>query len=119
MCSRLFDYQQYQRRLETRLLTVARSNIVYDGALVGVGPGVPVEGQLRSGSDVGVEPSGSRALVAVDVVSAQGSRLDESKILVQGIPARCLWSRVRWGVVPYWVGALGPDVVGSDTTNKA
>ena len=72
-------------------VTVARSDVVDDGALVAVGPGVPVEGQLGASCDVGVEPGGGRALVAVDVVGAQGSGLDEPKILVQRIPTSSLW----------------------------
>lgn len=59
-------------------LTVAGSDVVDDGALVAVRPGVPVEGQLRASSNIGIKPCCGRTLVAVDVVRGQSSRLDES-----------------------------------------
>lgn len=98
--------------------TIARSNIVDDGALVAVWPGVPVEGKLRASDDIGVEPSSSRALVTGDLVSAQRSRLDKTKVLVQGIPTRSLRPGVRRRIVPHRIRTIGPYFVGSDTTNE-
>jgi len=86
---------------------------------VAVRPSVPVEGQLGTGSDIRVELGGGRALVTVDVVSAQGGRLNETKVLVQRVPTSSLRPRVCGRVVPYRIRALGPDIVGSDAAHEA
>jgi hypothetical protein len=100
-------------------LTVAWSDVVDDRALVAVRPSVPVEGQLRASSYIRVKPGSCRTLVTVDIVSAQGGRLDEAKVLVQRVPTSSLGPRIRWGVVPHRIGTLGPDVVGSDAAYEA
>jgi hypothetical protein len=60
----------FSKRLQAILLTIAWSDVVDNGALVCVWPGVPVEFQVSASGDTGVLLAGSRALVAVDVVSA-------------------------------------------------
>lgn len=77
-------------------VTVAGRDVVYDGPLVAVGPGVPVEGQRGASSSGSVEASGCCALVAVYVNSADGGGLDESEVLVQRVPAGCLRATVCW-----------------------
>lgn len=99
--------------------TVAWCDVVDDRTLVAVRPSVPVEGQGRTSSNVCVKSGSRRALVTVDVVSAQGGGLNESKILVQRVPTSSLGPGVGRRVVPYRIRALGPDIVGSDAADEA
>lgn len=101
------------------MLTVARSNIVNDGALVAFRPGVPVERQLRAGSGSSVESAGSCALVAVDIVGTGGGGLNKSVVLVQGSPASCLRPRIGRAVEPHRVSALSPGTVAADIPDMA
>jgi hypothetical protein len=79
---------------ERRAVTCSEvsSDIVNDGALVCIWPGVPVELQVSTGGDTSVLLASSRALVTVDVVSASSSRLNKAVVLVQGVPASSLSS---------------------------
>jgi len=79
-------------RSERRAVTIAWSDIVNDGALVCIWPGVPVELQVSTSGDTSVLLASSRALVTVDVVSASSSRLNKAIVLVQGVPTSSLSS---------------------------
>jgi hypothetical protein len=89
-----------------KLRTVALGEVVDDGTLVSVGPGVPVQGQGVAGVGLDVLLAGLRALVAGDVGAGEGARGDKAVILVHGLPAGRLGGRARGLVVPIRVGTL-------------
>ena len=94
-------------------LTIARCDVVDDGPLVAVRPGVPLEFNSVSSVGARIETSSSSALVAVDVCCPNGVWLNETEVLVQGVPSCCLGTRIFGVVVPDRVGAFGrcaPDV---------
>ena len=75
---------------------------------MGLGPGVPEDGEGIAG--VGLDVGGARggALVAGDVGGVEGVGLHEPVVLVHSLPAGRLRRRALRLVVPVRVGALDP-----------
>lgn len=84
-----------------------------------VGPSAPFKFDSVTGIDIGIETSGCGALVAIHVCSADGVRLDETDVLVQGIPACSLRTSILGIVVPDWVRAVGKGSLHVDTLDEA
>lgn len=63
------------------------SDVVNDGAVVRLGPGVPLESDRATSSNAGSVGGGSSTLVADDVGGASGVGLNEAVVLVAGRPA--------------------------------
>ena len=66
---------------------VAGRDVVDHGAVVALGPGVPLQRDGAAGGDGGVVVGGDGALVADDVRVGEGAGLDEAVVLVVGGPA--------------------------------
>ncbi|KAI6754104.1 hypothetical protein HG530_013280 [Fusarium avenaceum] len=75
----------------------ARSEVVDDGTLVRLGPGVPLDGDLLTGLDAGGLDSVLGALVADDVGVTEGGGLNEAVVGVGGEPSDELLGRVVVG----------------------
>ena len=84
-----------------------------------VWPCAPLEINGVARVDVGVESSGGRALVAVDVGGPDGGGLNEANVLVQGVPACCLGTTVGGVVVPDGVGSVGEFAIDGDPGDEA
>jgi hypothetical protein len=78
-------------------LSTASSEVVNDGTLVGLGPGVPLDGDLLTGLDLGGLDGVLGTLVADDVGITEGGRLNETVIGVLGEPGNELLARVLVG----------------------
>jgi hypothetical protein len=63
------------------------SEVLSDGTVVRLGPGVPLQGDDITSSDGDSVADGSGALVADDIGSAKGSGLNEAVVLVSSSPA--------------------------------
>lgn len=102
--------------------TGIRGNVVDDGPLVRVGPGVPVKGDAITSVDADKALGSGGGLVAGNVGGAEGGGLNESEILVERVPTsggRTLSGR---RVEPDGVGTSSPDAavaVDSHSTDKA
>lgn len=72
----------------------ARSEVVDDGTLVRLGPGVPLDGDLLTGLDTGGLDGVLGALVADDVGVTEGGGLNEAVVGVGGEPSNELLRRV-------------------------
>lgn len=100
-------------------LTIARRDVVDDRPFVAIGPGVPLELNGVSSVGAGIETSSSSALVAVDVRCSDRVGLNETEVLVQGVPPCCLGTSVFGVIVPDRVGAFGRCAANVDALHKA
>jgi hypothetical protein len=106
----------------------ASSEVVDDGTLVRLGPGVPLDGDLLTGLDLGGLDGVLGALVADDVGVTEGGGLNEAVVGVGGEPSDELLGRVvvrgRTGVQTFIFGSTNGDglnvAVGgnADSTDK-
>lgn len=95
-----FDLEELQRGL-VRLgaVAVARGEVVEDGAVVALRPGVPLHLDLRAGGHGGSQGAGSTALMAGNVDSVITSTVDEAEVGGGGGPANGLGRVVHVGVL--------------------
>lgn len=100
-------------------LTVVRRKVVDDRPLVRLRPSVPVEFNSLSSIDINEVLASSCALVASNITAAITGWLNETKVLVERVPASGHGSLTGRVVEPDRIRTGGPFTIDTDTTDEA